>query len=118
MTEKGHTPTPWRRNYTLVCTEDGATITSCQALLEATVAGGLSGDDLDEANAAFIVHAVNQHASLVAALEEARGLLERAKELFEMEIDAGDADPFVWLKQTEIFLETDTAIAKAEQVRS
>ena len=79
MGEAQHTPTPWEvwrapegggvTVRAVYHDEMGRRITCWPALCNA---GGQS----NEANAALIVEAVNSHATLTAALEEARGALE------------------------------------------
>lgn len=75
-----HTPTPWRTNGATI-TARGAwdlTIASCRSRQDpANAHPGLAAKTTAEAdaNAAFIVRAVNSHADLVAALEVAESAL-------------------------------------------
>ena len=68
MTTK-HTATPWYTRHgqiSSLTSTHGCTIANCN-----TTAKGIS-DEEAEANAALIVRAVNSHATLVEALEDAR----------------------------------------------
>jgi hypothetical protein len=59
-TEHKHTPTPWHANLASICNIDGLHITAVEGY-------GMTTEQ-DRANRDFIVHAVNSHAALVAAL--------------------------------------------------
>ncbi len=82
MSETQHTPTPW------FAVNDGTAKEPMWSVKAARIAGqkprhevaicatGDSPQEMETANAAFIVAAVNSHATLTTALEEARGALE------------------------------------------
>jgi citrate lyase beta subunit len=81
-----HTPTPWK-----VITEDISLIESvtlaadgCSYIVAHCLDGATSqvNEDTREANAAFIVKAVNSHDALVKALENAKAALETCSDLF------------------------------------
>lgn len=69
MSNAAHTPTPWKLN-----TFEGLLVYGCKGGRTAKACG--IDDAQAVANAAFIVRAVNSHASLVALNEELVGALE------------------------------------------
>lgn len=74
-----HTPTPWRLpkvpaeapDATIVCDADGGSIADC------TPAGPWIPEEQAEANAAFIVRAVNSHDALVKAIHDYLAVFDR-----------------------------------------
>ena len=122
MGEAQHTPTPWEvwrapeggavAVRAVYHDEMGRRITCWPALCNA---GGQS----NEANAAFIVHAVNSHATLTAALEEARGALEASRSFVELAYEETDgeeaADAKIVMGQTDAALATINAALEGLQ---
>lgn len=98
-TQPTHTPTPWRAivpagnftKYTLVATEAGQPFRH----------GDEIADVMDEANAAFIVRAVNAHEDFIDACEKVIKVLRLG-----IAIDSSDLDTMAEL--------LETVVAKAE----
>lgn len=99
-----HTPTPWHvgdgKAARIIYGQDG------YAIADATVYHGRHGG-AEEANAAFIVRAVNAHDDLVAALRKARNAIS------EEVLAAGDEDHPTIARHARIIDEIDAALAKA-----
>jgi type IV secretory pathway VirB10-like protein len=76
-----HTPTPWRASKARKSSNFGAYVAFVQTVDPASVLAKVSGGPTDdrevaEANAAFIVRAVNAHDDLVKALGELADAIE------------------------------------------
>ena len=101
MGEAQHTPTPWsvQECDEIWCDTDGrpnAPLFKPDAQYRRW--GREVNREQREANAAFIVHAVNSHATLTAALREARGALADCEEIICFQRDKvgcpGEGDGF------------------------
>ncbi len=66
MTKSKHTPTPWHLHKTH---DHAAHISNC-ACVHMTRPENIIGCEIDPANAAFIVRAVNNHDALVSSLSD------------------------------------------------
>lgn len=64
MTKSAHTPAPWRTDVALIYGADNHEIADCRSRCRQT-----ANPELIEADAAFIVRAVNAHDALVEALD-------------------------------------------------
>ena len=118
MGEAQHTPTPWfadpddREGYEWnihIVQESNRDMRVCFMT---------SGPEAGP-NSAFIVHAVNSHATLTAALEEARGVLVASRSFVELVYEETDreeaADAKIVMGQTDAALATiDAALGRVE----
>ena len=117
-----HTPTPWsvQECDEIWCDTDGrpnAPLFKPDAQYRRW--GREVNREQREANAAFIVHAVNSHATLTAALEEARGALEASRSFVELAYEETDgeeaADAKIVMGQTDAALATINAALEGLQ---
>ena len=125
MGEAQHTPTPW------FAVNGGTAKEPMWSVKAARIAGqkprhevaicatGDSPQEMETANAAFIVAAVNSHATLTAALEEARGVLVASRSFVELVYEETDreeaADAKIVMGQTDAALATiDAALGRVE----
>lgn len=69
QTEVKHTPTPWKVTHQIAT--DGTNDIVADGKFIAHLGGNLNGDSEHEANAEFIVLAVNSHEALLKALKSA-----------------------------------------------
>jgi hypothetical protein len=108
-----HTPTPWRTTKTqpnVVCNSGGDKWIARATIGHSKSPRFIADADIAEANAAFIVKAVNCHDDLLNELEVRDGDLYMLRKA----VEAGDPKAELLVRIDTMIRETKIALAKAE----